>query len=105
MVDSVLNTAFAYYSLFLIIVGTIGNFFTIYLIAKTSLKKTTTFVFFAFLSMVDIMTLYWWNLDHFITPIFNINRQRASTFLCSFDIFLQFAFLQASAYFLVKFIN
>ena len=91
----------AYYSIFLIIVGTLGNFFTIYLIASTKLKNTTTFVFFAFLSLADIMTLYWWNLDHFTIPLFKFNRQKMSTFLCSFDIFMQFSFFQASAYFLV----
>ncbi len=96
-----LNNLIAVYAILLCIIGTIGNIFTINVILRTSLKNTTTFVFFAYLSLSDMISLYFWNLDHFLTPLFQIDRQNQSIFWCKFDSFLQFTVLQSSAFLLV----
>lgn len=99
----ILNYVIGAYALFLIIAGTFGNLFTVFIITSTKLKETTTFIFFAFLAVTDALSLYFWNLDHFLVGIFGIDRQNTSAIWCKVDSFIQFVVLQSSAYFLVEF--
>jgi hypothetical protein len=48
----------AVYSLVNCVVGTLGNMFTVFIVLRTSLKKTTTFIFLAFLAFTDMASLY-----------------------------------------------
>ena len=48
----------AVYSVVNCVVGTIGNMFTIFIVLRTSLKETTTFIFLAFLAFTDMASLY-----------------------------------------------
>ena len=100
-IDIILNVL-GIYSLLLCIVGTVGNIFNLFIILKTDLKKTKTFVFLAFLSVTDTLSMYWWDLDHFLTPFFQIDRQNESNLWCKINTFIQESVLFASAFFLVK---
>ena len=62
------------YSLLLIIVGTFGNLF-IFIVCVTSkaIRKSNTFKFIAAISITDTISLYGWNLGHFISSYFNID--------------------------------
>jgi hypothetical protein len=87
------------YALLLIIVGTISSVISFYICIK--LSKISTFVFFAFLSISDIISLYYWNLTNFINIWFNIDLLNYSYWLCKIGSYYQFTSLQISAWLLV----
>ena len=91
---------FGAYSLLLIIVGTLGNM----LIFATCmrLQKNTTFIFLRFLSISDTVALYFWNLNHFLVPFFDIDLETVHYMSCKIVMYLQFASLQISAWILVS---
>ena len=98
---SILTIIFGVYALLLIIVGVIGNSFNLYIILKTDLKNTTTFVFFAFLAITDMCSLFFWNLDHCLW-IFLINIINSNKAWCKIGNFFQHTFCESSAFFLVN---
>lgn len=102
IMDEVFYYTIGIYSLLLCIIGSIGNIFNIFIILNTNLKYTNTFIFLAFLGFTDLFSLYFWNMDHFLWPFFQIDRQNESLFWCRFDTYLQFTILQSSAFLLVK---
>ena len=87
--------------LFLLIFGTIGNVFVV--IACWSIKEPA-FIFIRFMACTDITALYFWNLNHFLTFMFNLDLQNYSYFSCKFGDWVQFSSLQYSAWILVIFI-
>ena len=91
--------AISVYALILIFLGTIGNIFTFMVCIK--LRKTTTFVFLAFISVSDSLILYFWNLNHFTDTFFGIDLQNYNIYSCKFGCFLQFTSMQVSAWLLV----
>jgi hypothetical protein len=103
-INTILNVL-GVYALTLCMIGCTGNTFNLYIILKTDLKKTNTFVFLAFLSITDMISLFFWNLDHFLTPFFKIDRQNESIAWCKIDTFIQESMLTSSAFFIVKFIK
>jgi hypothetical protein len=93
--------ALAVYSLFLVIFGTIGNLCTCFICMRKSLRKTTCFVFLSFISIIDIFTLYTWNLSNFIVPFYGYFHENSNIIWCKLSVFLQFFSLQSSAWLLV----
>ena len=89
----------AYYSLFLVVAGTIGNFATF--IVCYRLRSTTTFVFLMVSSVVDAIALYFWNANHFTSVIVNTDLQNLNRLSCKLGMFVQFTSLQSSAWLLV----
>ena len=55
---SVLNKCISIYALLLCIIGALGNIFTIFLVLRSTLKDTTTFILLAFLAFTDMASLY-----------------------------------------------
>lgn len=88
---------FGVYSLLLIIIGTIGNIL-IFLICLR-LKKNTTFILLRALSISDTISLYFWNLKHFMIPFYGIDIEGYP--ICRYTNFVQLASLQISAWTLV----
>jgi hypothetical protein len=86
-------------AIFIVVFGTIGNF----LVGLVSyrLRESNTFIFIVFLSFNDTLTLYFWNLNHFIAPFFNIDIQNYSLFVCKLGSFVQLSSQQISAWMLV----
>jgi hypothetical protein len=102
MLDELLDKiqfVLAYYSLFIVIVGTIFN--TLSFLICIRIRNNNTFIFLAFLSISDIFCLYYWNLHHFLNTIFDIDWKANTQFQCKIGSFLQYSFLQISAWLLV----
>ena len=100
-VANIINQVIGIYALLLLIFGTLGNVFLFLTCVLTELKKTPTFIFFAFMASCDFMSLYWWNLDHFLTPYFGIDRENQEIAWCKIDSFIEFTVLEGSAWLLV----
>jgi hypothetical protein len=99
---TIVNKVVGVYSAFLIIAGTFGNLFLLFMCFLTPLRRTNTFVFLGIMAFTDIVALYWWNLDHFIKPYFGIDRSPSGFLWCRVDTFLQFTALSSSAWLLVN---
>ncbi len=90
----------AIYEISIIILGTFGNAFVFY-VGYRNRTTSPTFLFLMFMSIADLVSMYWWNLSHFIEPFFFIDIQNYNFYLCKFLSFFQFTSLQISAWILV----
>ena len=93
---------FAIYSLFLIIFGTIANLFSIFVCLSQSLVKTPTFIFLTFMLISDTISLYFWNLNHFVYVYFGYVFESFGIEMCKFFFIAQLITLQNSAWLLVR---
>ena len=84
----------------LAIVGTIGNTL-IFFICILKLRNEVTFIFIAFLAVVDMVSLFEWNLTHFTDAFYTINLLMDTIPKCRLLAFFQMTSLQASAWLLV----
>ena len=89
-----------YYSLIITILGTICNILILYICMKSSTKSTL--ILLRYLSFNDILTLYFWNISHFIESSFLIDIQNYNIYLCKFGSWIQYSSLQSSAWILVN---
>ena len=89
-----------YIALFLAFFGTICNL----MIAIVSIKanSNSTMVLLKYLALSDTLSLYFWNLSHFIEAIFHVDIQNYSLFTCKFGSWIQYSSLQSSAWILVS---
>ena len=94
--------AIGLYEFILIIVGTIGNLSVFFVSLNI---KNNTFILIRFLSIGDIMTLYFWNLNHFTKQFFHLDLQNFNFYFCKFFQFSQYTSLQISAWILVTIIR
>jgi hypothetical protein len=99
---TILSKLIGAYSISLIIIGTIGNFCGILVCLRKSLRKTPTFVFIAFALASDIVTLYFWNVDHYLYGFHNYQIEDLSVELCRFATLFQTFSFQWSAWLLVS---
>ena len=90
---------FGIYKLLLIVAGSIGNLLIFIVCMK--LKDNTTFMIMRFLSVSDIITLYFWNLNQVADSLFNLDLLNYNLYYCKFLQFSQFTSLQISAWMLV----
>ena len=91
----------AYYSLVLVILGTLLNLFTFLILLRLGIKKrlvTSTFYYMCAIVIFDILMLYGWNLDHYLGPIQGFTVQRLSIPLCRIFSFLNYFAPQSSAW-------
>ena len=51
-------------------------------------------------SLANILSLFEWNLDHYLVPTHNIKLEQISIIVCRLNGFIQYLSLQCSAYFL-----
>ncbi len=100
-VFATINKIQGIYALFLTIFGTALNIFSIIICLR--IKKNATFMFLAFFSFFNIFTLYWWNLNNFLTVFTDFNLLFWSFWACKIGNYVQFTSLQLTAWFLVKF--
>ena len=97
----IFNRVIGAYALFILIFGTIGNIITSLICFRKRLRKTTFFCFMSIISILDIFSLYTWNLSSFLIPYFNIMHDFSSVPWCKISSFMQFFSLQSSAWLLV----
>ena len=90
----------AIYCLWLNIFGTVGNLVAFYICRQ--LRKNTTFVFLSFICLTDLVSLYFWNINNFISVYFGIDLQGYNIYSCRIGYFVQFTSLHTSAWLLVS---
>lgn len=112
LVEKILRHALSGYAIFLVIVGTVFNTFSIYLCKRTILRKNSTFKILSFLFFYNILSLYTWNVDIFLRIFVPLNVKNVTTindhnkleslniFTCKFFTFVQYFSLQAIAWLL-----
>jgi hypothetical protein len=87
------------YSIILIVLGTLTSLFSLGICIK--LSKMSTFLFMAFLTFSNIVSLYFWLPAKFLMEYFNIDLQNFNFWHCKIASYLQFSSLQISAWILV----
>ncbi|CAF1089643.1 unnamed protein product [Adineta ricciae] len=83
----------AYYPLFLMIAGTILNSFTLLVLCYSSFKKTKkqpTIHYMRTMAIFDILILYGWNFQHFLSSVYGFTLERYNIPSCKF--FLPFGY-------------
>jgi hypothetical protein len=88
----------SYVPLLLIAMGVLGNLisFLIFTFDK-KIKEINCMVYLSFVSITDTMSLFVWNLNHFLKPNFQIEIEYLTHFNCKFFTFLQYFSMQSSA--------
>ncbi|CAF2071788.1 unnamed protein product [Rotaria magnacalcarata] len=91
----------AYYSLALIIVGTLLNIFTFIILCQPAFKNTAakpTIHYMRSIAIFDIIMLYGWNLDHYLLEVHRNTLQLYSIPFCKICSFLDYFTPQMSAW-------
>jgi hypothetical protein len=91
-------TVISYIPLFIILMALVGNTicFTVFTFNE-KLKEINSMVYLTFVSITDTLSLFVWNLDHFLEINFKYRIEYVSLFSCKFFVFLQYFSLQSSA--------
>ena len=100
-VDALLKVL-AIYSIFLMVFGTIGNTFSIFICLKHKLRTVPTFIFYSFLLISDTLSLFWWNMDHYLLVFENYQLEDLGLHACRTVTFFQLFSFQWSAWLLVS---
>ncbi|CAF1100036.1 unnamed protein product [Adineta ricciae] len=91
----------AYFSLFLVIVGTTLNSLTFIIFCRSRFRDTKTrpvLHYMRVIAIFDILMLYGWNLDHYVYPIYGFYLQTLTLGSCKFLSFLNYFAAQSSAW-------
>ncbi|CAF0968135.1 unnamed protein product [Brachionus calyciflorus] len=93
-IDKILS----YIPILTIVFGLFGNI-TCFFIFRFSKKfnKIPSMVFLSFVAIFDTISLFEWNLNHFLVPNFLIALERLNLFSCKIVIFIQIFSLHTSA--------
>nr|QVK45788.1 G protein-coupled receptor [Proales similis] len=94
-----LEKSLGWYSLAITVIGTLMGLVSIRICCR--LRKTVTFVFLAFLSTNNIVSLYFWNLNIFARHQLGFSLPELSLPVCRIGTYIQLSTLQLSAWFLV----
>ena len=87
------------YSFVLVILGTLSNVLIMFICFKA--KSNSMFPLLGYLAFSDTLSLFFWNLSHFIESSFDIDIQNFNIYLCKFGTWIQYSSLQSSAWILV----
>ena len=101
MVD-IFSLAIGIYALLIAVIGTFGNLLIFITTLQVHGENNTSFVFLRFLSISDWITLFFFNLDSFSLPVYDVYLENISVASCKWVDFLQFASFQSSAWLLVS---
>ena len=101
-VINALAKAIGIYSICIIVIGTLGNLSGAIVCSRKSLRQTPTFIFIGFALVSDILSMYWWNIDHFLQAFQFYQLEDISVNFCRLVTFFQAFSLQWSAWLLVS---
>lgn len=95
----------SYYALFLIIIGTICNVFSIVIMFRNTMRKYACMRYLCALAFSDLIVLYQWNLNTFYKynlsqAPFYFDMEELSLYLCKQIAYLAFTSLETSAWLL-----
>ena len=83
--------------LVIIVIGLIGNTISFFVFTFDEKMKTiNSMIYLSFISITDTLSLFVWNLNHFLFPHFKIQIEFLSLFNCKLFVFLQYFSLQCS---------
>jgi hypothetical protein len=91
----------AYYPLFIITAGTVLNFLTFIILCRPSFKDTKkqpTILYMRTIAIFDILMLYDWNLDHYLSSVHGFTLEEYSIPSCKFFLFLGYFTAQTTAW-------
>ena len=88
------------YGMWLIVFGTVGNLVTC--LVCYQLRKNTTFVFLGFISLSDIISLYYWNLKNFLNVYYAFDLSKVGILMCRIASYSQLVSLFTSTWLLVS---
>ncbi|GFO37133.1 growth hormone secretagogue receptor type 1-like [Plakobranchus ocellatus] len=74
-----------YYSMFLIVTGSVLNILSILTLSRKTFRRSTTSVYLRFLAAIDLFVLYNGLGRHFISGAFNYNVRHISEAFCKFN--------------------
>jgi hypothetical protein len=97
-----INLMLATYSIQTAFFGSIGNILTFSICMRKNLRKTPTFIFIAFMALIDILSLSFWNLNPLLLVLFGKIMGDFNEESCKILSFLQLFSLQTSAFLLVS---
>jgi hypothetical protein len=91
----------AYYALVLIIVGTLLNSLTFLIFCRAKFRhgdEKPAIHYMRAIAIVDILMLYGWNLDHYLSNIYGFNVGSTSIAACKIVLFINYFAPQVSAW-------
>jgi hypothetical protein len=88
------------YPILFLIVGTIGNLLSVYVVLRSKLRRHSTFIYLAFLSIIDLIVVYTFSINFIFHAWFNIDLQQVSLITCKIYSFSIYFFPQTSAWIL-----
>ena len=87
-----------YFPFVIIFLGVTGNPFTLIVIRTNKfLKKQSSMMVFSFISILDLLSLFTWNLDSYFKIFYGFSYEDLSLLACRFMAFLQYFGLHSSA--------
>lgn len=95
----ILRKVLSVYGILLIVMGTLANILSFLICIK--IGKNITFIFLSYLSIINIFTIYHWNLENILLSFFNVDWLNFDLLVCKLGNFIQFTSLQSSAWILV----
>lgn len=98
-----LKKVFCIFSLLCCILGTMSNMVTCCISRKPKLKRYNIFKLLFFTAIMNLLSLYQWNVYYVVLYLFEIDLSQTSVF-CPVLSYFQFTTLQASAWLLVSYI-
>ena len=97
-----ITKALGVYTIIITILGTLLNGIIFFVCLRKNLRKVNAFKFFAIISIADTISLYEWNLEHFINVYFDVNFSYTNLVWCRLGTYLQYVSLEFSAWLLVS---
>jgi hypothetical protein len=88
------------YPILFMFVGTAGNLLSVYVVLRSKLRRHSTFIYLAFLSIIDLAVLYTFCVNFILHAWFNIDLQQVSLIACKIYSFSIYYFPQTSAWIL-----
>ncbi|CAF1064752.1 unnamed protein product [Rotaria sordida] len=88
------------YPIVFIFIGTVGNLLSVYVVLRSKLRRHSTFIYLAFLSIIDLTVLYTFCVNFILHAWFNIDLQEVSLIACKIFSFSIYFFPQTSAWIL-----
>ena len=88
------------YPILFILVGTAGNLLSVYVVLRSKLRRHSTFIYLAFLSIIDLAVLYTFCVNFILHAWFDLDLQQVSLTACKIYSFSIYFFPQTSAWIL-----
>ncbi|CAF3489146.1 unnamed protein product [Rotaria sp. Silwood1] len=88
------------YPILFMFVGTAGNLLSVYVVLRSKLRRHSTFIYLAFLSIIDLAVLYTFCVNFILHAWFDMDLQQVSLIACKIYSFSIYFFPQTSAWIL-----